>query len=85
MSDSQHSIKLRYFQGPRYQLCLQLYWSLNGSPEKIFPGTDFVLQTPKAATRWWIWLLIIIVIIMAAVWIICRRKKRKKNSIKNSS
>lgn len=78
LSDSLHSIKLRYFQGPRYQLCLQLYWSLNGSPEKIFPGTDFILQVPKSSNHWWIWLLAIL-IIMIGIGIIYRRKTIKQN------
>ncbi len=60
-----HSIKLRYFQGPRYQLGLQLFWSNDaGKTWKIFPGTDFVLQAPRPANHWWIWLLAILIIMV---------------------
>jgi hypothetical protein len=76
LSDSlQHSIKIRYFQGPKYQLALQLFWSLDGSPEKIFPGLDFVLYPPKPASRWWLWLLVALGIILLAVAIYRRQKK----------
>jgi preprotein translocase subunit YajC len=86
LSDSVHSIKLRYFQGPRYELGLQLFWSLDGSPDKIFPGPGFVLQAPKPATHCWIWLLIILGVIMVAIGIIYRRKKNQKNNkLKNIS
>ncbi|HEY4063030.1 MAG TPA: PA14 domain-containing protein [Puia sp.] len=75
LSDSLHSIKIRYFQGPRYELALQLFWSLDGSPEKIFPGMDFVLYTPKPASHWWIWLLIGLGIILMILGIIYARRK----------
>ncbi|MEO8852431.1 MAG: PA14 domain-containing protein [Ginsengibacter sp.] len=68
LSDSLHSIKLKYFQGPRYQLGLQLFWSLDGVDSlKIFPGTQFLLQAPKPAYRWWIWLLTGIGIIIGVI------------------
>ncbi|MEO8861731.1 MAG: PA14 domain-containing protein [Ginsengibacter sp.] len=76
LSDSLHSIKLRYFQGPRYQLGLQLFWSPDGEDSlKIFPGNQFLLQAPKPTSRWWIWLLIGIGIIIAAGVIIYKNKK----------
>jgi hypothetical protein len=57
LSNSMHTLKLDYFQGPRYELSIQLYWSLGDSAERIFPGKDFVLTPPKPENRWWIWLL----------------------------
>ncbi len=71
LSDSIHSIKIDYFQGPRYELALQLFWSLGDSPEKIFPGKDFMLYTPKPASHWWLWLLIglgVILIVLGVVY-----------------
>lgn len=79
LSDSLHSIKLKYFQGPRFQLGLQLFWSLDGVDSlKIFPGTQFMLQAPKPLSRWWIWLLIALGIIIVASVIIYKKKKNAK-------
>jgi hypothetical protein len=58
LSDSVHMIKLDYFQGPRYELALQLYWNLPDSPARIFPGKAFVLYPPKPVSWWWLWILI---------------------------
>jgi hypothetical protein len=77
LSDSLHSIKLKYFQGPRYQLGLQLFWSLYGVDSlKIFPGNQFLLQAPKPANRWWIWLLIALAVIVVASVIIYKKQKK---------
>lgn len=79
LSNTFHSIKLRYFQGPRYQLGLQLFWSQDaGETWKIFPGTDFVLQAPKPSNYWWVWVLGILVI-MIGVGIVYKRKTIKRN------
>ena len=79
LSDSLHSIKLRYFQGPRYQLGLQLFWSPDGVDSlKIFPGAQFLLQAPKTESRWWILLLIGLGIIIVASVIIYKKKNAKK-------
>jgi hypothetical protein len=79
LSDSQHSIKLKYFQGPKYQLGLQLFWSAYGEDSlKIFPGKQFLLQAPQPANHWWIWVLIgLAIIILISVLIY---KKNKKSS-----
>lgn len=80
LSDSLHSIKLRYFQGPRYQLGLQLFWSpAEVDSLKIFPGNGFMLRAPKPLFRWWIWLLTGLgIIILVSVIIYKKNKKAKK-------
>lgn len=80
LSDSLHSIKLLYFQGPRYQLGLQLFWSPEGEDSfKIFPGNQFLLQASKPASRWWIWLLTGLgIIIVASVTIYKKNQNDKK-------
>jgi hypothetical protein len=74
LSESVHSIKLDYFQGPRYELALQLYWSVVDSPAKIFPGKDFLLYPPKPASLWWLWLLIGLTVIAICMVILKRRR-----------
>lgn len=76
LSDSLHTIKLDYFQGPRYDLALQLYWHQGDSTEKIFPGKVFMLYPPKPASRWWIWLLIGLGLILIVLGIVYGRRKR---------
>ncbi|MEO6844134.1 MAG: PA14 domain-containing protein [Ginsengibacter sp.] len=81
LSDALHSIKLRYFQGPRYQLGLQLFWSpAEVDSLKIFPGNGFMLQAPKPDSRWWIWVLIGLGIIIVASVIIYKRTKTIKSN-----
>lgn len=76
LSNNLHSIKLRYFQGPRFQLGLQLFWSpAEVDSLKIFPGNGFMLQTPKPPSRWWIWLLIGLGIIIVAGVLIYKKNK----------
>lgn len=75
LSDSLHSIKLDYFQGPRYELALQLFWNRPDSPERIFPGKGFVLYPPKRASYWWLWLLAGLAI--AGIFLIVRQRREK--------
>ena len=75
LSDSLHTFKLDYFQGPRYDLALQLYWHQGDSTEKIFPGKEFVLYPPKPASQWWIWVLAGLVLV---VLILLARKYRQR-------
>jgi hypothetical protein len=76
LSDSVHSIKLDYFQGPRYELALQLYWKLGDSAEKIFPGKDFVLYPPKPPNHWWWWLLLALAVILLVAGYLHWKKRR---------
>jgi len=79
LSDVLHSIKLRYFQGPRFQLGLQLFWSpAEVDSLKIFPGKGFILRAPKPPSRWWIWLLTGLGIIIVAGVIIYKKNKNDK-------
>src|ERR1700743_1416160 len=68
LSNAIHSIRLDYYQGPRYELALQLYWSYGDEPAKIFPGKEFILYPPKPASLWWLWLLIGLVAALIGFW-----------------
>ena len=76
LSNDIHTIRLDYFQGPRYDLALQLYWHLGDSAEKIVPGKDFVLYPPKPASRWWIWLLAALAVLVV-VGVIYKKRNRQ--------
>jgi hypothetical protein len=78
LSDSIHTIKLDYFQGPRYSLALQLYWNLGDSAYRIFPGKAFVLYPPKPVSWWWLWMLIGLAVLSSLILLI---KKLKKNTV----
>ncbi len=75
LSDSVHTIKIDYFQGPRYELSLQLYWHLGDSADRIFPGKDIAIYPPKPPSRWWIWLLIGLGILLIGLLLFLYRKK----------
>jgi hypothetical protein len=79
LSDSLHTFKLDYFQGPRYDLALQLYWHQGDSTEKIFPGKEFVLYPPKPASYWWIWLLIGIGVLILLWALVHSRRKNPRH------
>ncbi len=85
LNDSMHEAKIMYFQGPRYQLALQLFWSKNNAKEQIFPGKNFILYTPKPAThfKWW-WLLLAVIILITAGFILSRKTKSKTISDESS-
>jgi hypothetical protein len=76
LSDSIHTFRLDYFQGPKYELALQLYWSVPDSTEKIFPGKDFVLYTPKPASYWWLWLLLALSALIILIILVAKRRKK---------
>ena len=76
LSDSIHTFRLDYFQGPKYELALQLYWSIADSAEKIFPGKDFVLYTPKPASYWWLWALLALGAIIILIILMVKRRKK---------
>jgi hypothetical protein len=80
LDETPHRIKIQYFQGPRYQLALQLFVGTNGSKQEIFPGSYFTLYTkrPQSTDRRYLLLfggLVLLVILIAIV----RNKKGKKS------
>jgi hypothetical protein len=41
LEEGPHLIRMHYFQGPRFQIALQLYWNRNGGPWQIVPREAF--------------------------------------------
>ncbi|HEX3935608.1 MAG TPA: hypothetical protein VHW43_13065, partial [Puia sp.] len=80
LSDSAHTIKLDYFQGPRYELALQLYWNQPDSPARIFPGQGFILYPPPPRSWWWLWLLAAVAVITTLFFLLRKRLKKNKMS-----
>ena len=75
LNDSMHMAKILYFQGPRNELALQLFWSLENSKEQIFPGNNFILYTPKDSSHFMWWLLLAAVILIAVIFFLWRKRK----------
>jgi PA14 domain len=80
LDDSRHSIKIQYFQGPRYQIALQLFASVNNSKEEVFPGNNFILYTQSPHNDKLYYFLIPGGLILLYVIFIFWRKGRKKKS-----
>jgi hypothetical protein len=77
LNNSHHSIKIQYFQGPRYQIALQLFAALQNSKEEIFPGNNFVLSTPDTQSSMsWLYATVAGIVL---VIITILRKQRGKN------
>lgn len=79
LNNSVHEAKILYFQGPRYQLALQLFWSLNNSKEQIFPGSNFILFTQKKSENKWWWILAGVVLIIIALFF---NKSKKSKAVR---
>lgn len=68
LTKGMHDIRLDYFQGPRYEIALQLFYSMGNSDEQIFPGNMFILSTPSNLHLCpWLWLLLILAV-LAYLW-----------------
>jgi hypothetical protein len=50
LDDQQHTIRIQYFQGPRYQVALQLYCRAKDGAETLFPNCDLGLVTDVSRT-----------------------------------
>jgi len=86
LSDSMHKAKIQYFQGPRYQLALQLFWSLENSKEQIFPGKNFIVYTPKSSSHFmWLLLLAALILILITVFIWTKRRSGRNPGNKRST
>jgi PA14 domain len=79
LDDSRHSIKIQYFQGPRYQIALQLFASVNSSKEEIFPGNNFILYTESPHdNKLYYFLIPGGLILLFLIFVFWRRNKKKK-------
>ena len=83
LKQGMHTIRLDYFQGPRFELALQLYYSMGNGDEQIFPGNMFLLSTPsRLHVCPWL-LLLLILLIMAWLW--KKYSNKRKIQIGNTS
>ncbi len=48
LDSGEHEIRIQYFQGPRYQIALQLFCTPEGGQERLFPNCGIQLETPTA-------------------------------------
>ena len=80
LDESNHRIRLEYFQGPKTQIALQLFVSFDKEAEQIFPGNYFTLIAPKEPKIPFKTYLVIgaIVLFLVLILILKRMFKRKK-------
>jgi hypothetical protein len=78
LNASRHSITLQYFQGPRTELALQLFATLDKENEQIFPGTNFILITPPKHHYSWLCYLLYISIALLILLLFLWWRRRKK-------
>ncbi len=66
LDNNEHSITVQYFQGPRYEIALQLFASYNKEAEELFPGKYITLTTPgtNPHTMWMIIVAVIIILLL---------------------
>lgn len=76
--DSTYPIEVQYYQGPRYRLALQLFWTKAGdSLEQVFPGPGTVLRPASRSSFPW-WVVLAALALASSVWLSTRRKRKKK-------
>jgi hypothetical protein len=76
LSAGRHAVEVQYFKGPHWRAALQLYCTVPGGREALFPDCGGLsLETPKKWTDglWWMWLLGILGI--AVAWWAVRGRK----------
>ena len=79
LDDSRHSIKIQYFQGPRYQIALQLFASVDNSKEEIFPGNNFVLYAQaERENKIYYFLTLAGLVVLYFIFFFWRNNKREK-------
>jgi hypothetical protein len=81
LDNSIHKIRLQYYQGPRTEIALQLFVQLEKEQEEVFPGKNFRLTTPGAASFFGVgnrsWMIILILILAVILFLIFRRRYRQ--------
>jgi hypothetical protein len=85
LGDSLHTIKIDYFQGPRYGIALQLFWTVGDSKEELFPGTGFILHAPPQPPPfpWWIVILVAILLLVLVIFLVWKKRRKRNVFLKN--
>jgi hypothetical protein len=69
-----HSIRVQYFQGPAFQIALQLFYRAEGQAEQAFPGTAF---RPDRGMHW-LWAVLAALMLGSAGWALSRRRPQRE-------
>ncbi len=78
LSAGAHSMVVQYFQGPRNQIALQLFYARGNQEPVVFPGTDFTLATPGGSTWYW-WLAALACLLALFMIFFLVRRRRNEN------
>lgn len=85
LKGSTHKVKIQYYQGPRYEIALQLFFKLNNEEEQIFPGKYFILSPGKINFLYTnkIYIAAGSALLLLFLFFIYSRKKKKRKEAKN--
>ncbi len=75
---SRHSIRIEYFQGPQWEIALQLFATFDKETEEVFPGNNFTLSAPGQQTPLKNYLVYaaIGIVVLLILWLWIRRKRK---------
>jgi hypothetical protein len=77
--DSAYPIEVQYYQGPRYRLALQLFWTRAGdSLEQVFPGPGIVVRPAATSSFPWWWVVLGALVLGTLIGLWLRKKNRKR-------
>lgn len=79
LDEAKHRIKVQYFQGPRYHIALQLFYTFEEEEEEqLFPGNEITLTIPGVYTKKGLWVVLLFLIVLGAGIIFFQTKRKKK-------
>ena len=81
LDKSRHNIKVQYFQGPRYHIALQLFYTFN-EVEQVFPGEDIEINIPGSNQNSWLWIIVIIILLGGGIVLAREQQKKEKKKKK---
>ncbi|NQU32029.1 MAG: beta-glucosidase [Bacteroidetes bacterium] len=77
LDEAKHRIKVQYFQGPRYHIALQLFYTFEEEKEQLFPGKEITLTIPSVYTKKGMWVLLFLIVLGGGIIFVQIKRKKK--------
>jgi hypothetical protein len=81
LDKSRHRIKVKYFQGPRYHIALQLFYTFEEGEEQLFPGKEMDVTIPGTKIKKWLWIVLLSILLGGGIILAQNRRKKKKKKV----